>query len=205
VVRGQFKGYRSEEGVAPQSEVETFVALRAHVDTWRWAGVPFYIRVGKCLPTTSTEVLGSLRRPPEAVFAEAHSSPPNYLRFSLSPDITISLGAKVKAPGEALVGQDVELTFYEQPQSAELAPYERLLGDALAGDASLFAREDAVEAAWAVVDRVRDDATPLHLYELGTWGPDAAAALIARHGGWHDPGSSDPEGAGNIAAARARP
>ncbi|MGH3403000.1 MAG: glucose-6-phosphate dehydrogenase [Streptosporangiaceae bacterium] len=193
VVRGQFAGYRDEDGVAQDSKVETFVALRCHVDTWRWSGVPFYIRAGKRLPTTATEVLVRLRRPPESVLGEGRSRHPNYLRFAFSPDISISLGARVKAPGEVMAGQDVELAVHEHPGAAELAPYERLLGDALAGDATLFAREDAVEAAWEVVDRVLGDATSLHPYEPGTWGPGEAAALMARHGGWHDPAVSEAE------------
>jgi glucose-6-phosphate 1-dehydrogenase len=190
VVRGQFAGYRDESGVAADSQVETFVALRCHVDTWRWAGVPFFIRAGKRLPVTTTEVLVRLRRPPAAVLGKDHSTSPNTLRFSLSPNISISLGAKVKSPGETMTGEDVELTVHEQPGAAELAPYERLLSDALDGDTSLFAREDAVEAAWAVVDRVLDDATPVHSYQPGTWGPGEATALMARHGGWHAPAAS---------------
>ena len=190
VIRGQFAGYRDEDGVAADSQVETFVALRCHVDTWRWAGVPFFIRAGKRLPVTATEVLVRLRQPPAAVLGKDHSASPNTLRFSLSPDISISLGAKVKTPGEAMTGKDVELTVHEQPGEAELAPYERLLSDALHGDASLFAREDAVEAAWEVVDRVLDDATPVHPYQPGTWGPNEATALMARYGGWHAPATT---------------
>ena len=190
VVRGQFAGYQDEDGVAEGSSVETFVALRAHVDTWRWGGVPFFIRAGKCLPTTATEVVARLRRPPEAVLGRGTRPGGNYLRFSLSPDVSISLGAQVKAPGESMVGTDVELAFHEQSCADDLAPYERLLGDALAGDPSLFARQDAVEAAWAVVDPVLGDATPVHPYEPGTWGPAEAAVLAARHGGWHTPGGS---------------
>lgn len=121
------------------------------------------------------------------------SDPPNHLRFRLSPEVSISLGAQVKAPGEPMAGQDVELAFHEQPASAELAPYDRLLRDAMIGDASLFAREDAVEAAWAVVDRVLDDATPPHAYEPATWGPEEAAALMTRHGGWQDPDPAEVE------------
>ncbi|MEO9222506.1 MAG: glucose-6-phosphate dehydrogenase [Mycobacteriaceae bacterium] len=187
VVRGQFAGYRDEDGVAPDSATETFVALRCHVDTWRWSGVPFYIRSGKHLPTTATEVLARLRQPPQAVLGQGRSSRPNYLRFALSPDISISLGARVKAPGQAMAGQDVELTVHEQPGSAELAPYQRLLDDAMDGDATLFAREDAVEAAWQIVEPVLHDATEPHPYRQGTWGPEQATALMARHGGWHDP------------------
>ncbi len=187
VVRGQFAGYRYEDGVAPDSQVETFAALRTHVDTWRWSGVPFYVRAGKRLPTTATEVLVRLRRPPEAVLGKDRSGPPNHLLFRLSPDITISLGARVKAPGEAMVGTDVELALHEQPGEAEMAPYERLLGDAMRGDASLFAREDAVEAAWEVVDGVLDGTTPLHSYQPGAWGPREAEDLVLDRAGWHDP------------------
>jgi glucose-6-phosphate 1-dehydrogenase len=149
--------------------------------------VPFFIRAGKRLPVTATEVLVRLRQPPAAVLGKDHTTSVNTLRFALSPDISISLGAKVKTPGAAMTGEQVELTVHEQPGEAQLAPYERLLNDALHGDASLFAREDAVEAAWEVVDRVIDDPTPLHSYQPGTWGPDEAAALMSRHGGWHAP------------------
>jgi glucose-6-phosphate 1-dehydrogenase len=160
VVRGQFAGYHDEDGLAADSTVETFVALRCHVDTWRWAGVPFFLRAGKRLPVNATEVLVRLRRPPTAVLGHDHAAATNMLRFALSPDISISLGAKVEAPGEAMIGRDLELTVHEQPGGADLAPYGRLLGDALRGKASLFAREDAVEAAWEVVDRVLNDAPP---------------------------------------------
>jgi glucose-6-phosphate 1-dehydrogenase len=190
VIRGQFYGYTDEPGVAKDSAVETFVALRANVDTWRWAGVPFFIRAGKRPPVTATEVLVRLRRPPEAIAGGGDPGETNYLRFRLSPDITISLGARIKAAGEAVTGVGVELTLHEQPGPAELAPYERLLGDAMDGDASLFARQDSVEAAWAAVDAVLDDATPLHRYRPGTWGPEQAAGLTSRHGGWHDPQSA---------------
>jgi glucose-6-phosphate 1-dehydrogenase len=194
VIRGQFDGYTRAPGVAKDSTAETFVALRAHVETWRWAGVPFFIRAGKRLPVTATEVLARLRRPPEPIGAAKRAGPANYLLFRLSPDITIALGARVKAPGEAMTGMDVELTLQHQPGSAELAPYERLLDDALRGDASLFAREDAVEAAWAVVNPVLDDAAPLHRYQPGTWGPERAMNLTAGHGGWHDPDPRRPGG-----------
>jgi glucose-6-phosphate 1-dehydrogenase len=186
VIRGQYVGYTDEDGVAVGSTTETYAALRAHVDTWRWAGVPFFIRAGKRLPVTATEVLARLRRPP-ALGGANDGHPPNHLRFVLSPDISISLGTRVKAPGEAMKGTDVELALHEQPGSAELAPYERLLGDALKGDASLFAREDAVEAAWAVVEPVLGDAVPLRRYQPETWGPEQARDLMARHGGWRDP------------------
>jgi glucose-6-phosphate 1-dehydrogenase len=191
VIRGQFSGYADEPGVAKDSAAETFVALRAHIDTWRWAGVPFFIRAGKRLPATTTEVLARLRRPPEAIAGGGHAGETNYLRFRLSPDIAISLGASVKAAGEAMTGTGIELTFHEQPRPAGLAPYDRLLGDAMDGDASLFAREDTLEAAWAVVDKALGDTTPPHRYQPGTWGPEQAANLAARHGGWHDPRSAE--------------
>jgi len=191
VVRGQYQGYRQEAGVAPDSTVETFAALRLTIDTWRWAGVPFYIRAGKGLPVTATEVMVALKRPPQAVFSkdvggESEQAPPNYLRFSLSPNVLISLGARVKRPGEAMIGEEVELVARHQVGD-ELAPYERLLGDAMRGDSSLFAREDGVEAAWRVVDPILDNVTPVHLYEKNTWGPPEADALTAGNGGWHNP------------------
>src|SRR5262249_2547953 len=151
IVRGQFTGYTDEGGVAPDSITETFAAVRVHVDTWRWAGVPFLIRAGKRLPVTATEVLIRLRRPPAAIGDAYRAHQPNYLRFSLSPDVTISFGARVKAPGQTMSGSPVELTLHEQQTRADVTPYTRLLGDALVGDASLFAREDAVGAAWPVV------------------------------------------------------
>jgi glucose-6-phosphate 1-dehydrogenase len=186
VVRGQFDGYRQVAGVAPDSQVETFAAVRLHLDTWRWAGVPFYIRAGKCLPTTATEVLVELKRPPYSVFGEVEPGQSNYLRFQLSPRVLIALGARAKAPGEAMVGEEVELVACHQ-HGDEWDPYERLLGDAARGDAALFARQDGVEAAWRVVDPVLGSATPLHPYVPGTWGPREADALIATEGGWHAP------------------
>jgi len=186
VVRGQFRGYREVAGVAPDSQVETFAAVRLYLDTWRWAGVPFYIRAGKHLPVTATEVLVELKRPPQAVFGEVEPGQSNYLRFQLSPRIVLALGARAKLPGEAMVGEEVELVACHQ-HGDEMDPYERLLGDAARGDASLFARQDSVEAAWEVVDPVLSAATPLHEYEPGTWGPAEADALIAADGGWHSP------------------
>jgi len=192
VVRGQFGGYRNEPGVAPDSTVETFVALRVDIDTWRWAGVPFFIRAGKRLPTTTTEVTVRLRRPPEALWSDGRGATPNHLRFELSPDIAISLGARVKIPGEKMIGAEVDLAMLQQPCPEAMTPYERLLGDAMSGDPSLFARQDAVEAAWEVVDPVLDEASPLYSYEPGSWGPSEAERLTIRHGGWHDP---KPKGA----------
>lgn len=187
VVRGQFRGYRGEPGVAATSTVETFVAVRLCIDSWRWAGVPFYVRTGKCLPLTCTEVVVELRPPPRSVFGESLSqlASTNYLRFRLGPDVAIALGVRSKVAGEAMAGKDVELVATQVEEDAQL-PYERLLGDALRGDESLFAREDAVEAEWRVVDGILGNATPLEHYEEGTWGPAAADRIIAS-GGWHRP------------------
>ena len=184
LVRGQFRGYRKEAGVAPDSQVETFAALRLEVDSWRWEGVPFFIRAGKCLPVTATEVRVSLRRPP-LVRPLPHQG--NYLRFRLSPQLEIALGARVKQPGEMMLGEPAELSFVQRADCDQMDPYERLLGDAMEGDATLFARQDAVEAAWRVVDPVLGGAKPVLEYEPGTWGPREAEHLTADVGGWHDP------------------
>ncbi len=186
VVRGQFRGYRNEKGVAPDSQVETFAAVKLYVDTWRWAGVPFYIRAGKQLPVTATEVFVELKRPPQAVFDIITQDDADYFRFRLSPDVSISLGARAKLPGEAMAGERVELVL-RQTQADEMTPYERLLGDALRGDPMLFVREDGVEAAWTVVDPILGNATPVHEYEPNTWGPMEADRIIAGDGGWHNP------------------
>ena len=186
VVRGQYSGYREVQGVAPDSQVETYAAVKLHLDTWRWAGVPFYIRAGKSLPVTATEVLVELRRPPAPVLGEVEPGRSNYLRFRLGPDVSISLGARVKRSGEALVGEAVELfASHLEPRAAP--PYEHLLLDAIRGEQIHFAREDAVEAAWRVVEPVLGPATPVHPYEPGSWGPAEADRLIAQAGGWHDP------------------
>ena len=187
VVRGQFAGYRSEPGVAPDSEVETFAAVRLQLDSWRWAGVPFFIRAGKCLPMTVTEVFVELKQPPQALFADAATSSANSFRFRLSPHVVLSLAARAKLPGEAMVGEDVELVSCHE-RADEMAPYERLLRDAMRGDQMLFAREDAVERAWCVVDPVLGTGTtPLETYAAGSWGPAAADCLTAATGGWHQP------------------
>lgn len=186
VVRGQFRGYRDEKGVAPDSQVETYAALRLHIDTWRWSGVPFYIRTGKCLPVTSCEVMVTLKQPPLAVFDTAPRQDSNYFRFRLSPEVVISTGARVKQAGEQMRGEPVELVARHHPVHEQLA-YERLLGDAMRGDASQFTSDACVEAAWAVVDPVLDHAEPVHEYAPGSWGPAAAKALTADDGGWHDP------------------
>ncbi len=185
VVRGQFRGYRQEEGVAPDSEVETFAAVRLQIESWRWAGVPFYIRAGKCLPVTATEVLVELKRPPIVLFADCAAAPPNHFRFRLSPHVVLSLGARAKLPGE-MRGEDVELIACHD-QTDEMAPYERLLSDAMRGDQMLFAREDAVDEAWRVVDPVLGSATPLFEYDRGTWGPAEADRLFPNGGGWFNP------------------
>jgi glucose-6-phosphate 1-dehydrogenase len=186
VVRGQFKGYREEDGVAKNSTVETFAAVRLHIDSWRWSGVQFLVRAGKRMPKTATEVLVELRRPPQIVFDEPKPGDPNSLRFALSPDVAIALRARVKVAGEELKGEDVELLSHHR-HPKDVPPYERLLGDAMRGDPTFFAREDGVQAAWKVVDPILDDATPVHPYEPGTWGPAEADALIEGADAWHAP------------------
>ena len=190
VVRGQFIGYRKEEGVAPDSHVETFAALRLRIDSWRWSGVPFYLRAGKALPVTATEVVVEMRHPPARVFGDLGPEQPNYFRFRLSPETAIALGAHAKRPGPAMQGRDVEL-FVDQRDKDEAEAYERLIGAALVGDTTLFARQDEVEAAWAVVDPVlRVDSVP-YQYTPGTWGPKEADDVIAGECSWHNPGA-DP-------------
>ncbi len=196
VVRGQFRGYRDERGVSADSRTETFVALRLHIDTWRWAGVPFYIRSGKCMPVTTTEVVVDLKRPPMAVFDRGTAKPSNYFRFRLSPDVAVSIGARVKRTGEDMVGDDVELMANCCHESEGKSAYERLIGAALRGDSSLFIRDDTVEAAWAVVEPALHDERPIALYDPGTWGPPAARAIVAGEEGWHDP---QPAGAASAA------
>ena len=183
VVRGQFRGYRLEDGVAHDSQVETFAALRFYIDSDRWAGVPFYVRAGKCLPVTATEVLVEYKRPSCPVLDETEPLP-NYFRFRLSPDVMIALGTKAKVPGEALVGERIELVA-RQCSGDEMDPYERLLGDAMKGDATLFARRDGVEAAWHIVQPILETPMSLHEYEPNTWGPREADRLI--EGSWHNP------------------
>jgi glucose-6-phosphate 1-dehydrogenase len=186
VVRGQYNGYRDERGVAPDSTVETYAALRLFMLNQRWAGVPILIRAGKRLPQTVVEVWIQLKRPPENVFSETSPGQPNYLRFRVSPTVQLALGARVKTPGEAMAGSGVELLFQEQPGD-EMAPYERLLNDAIHGVKTLFAREDSVEEAWRVVDPVLGNAVPVLQYEPHTWGPPEAGALAVEVGGWRNP------------------
>jgi len=185
LVRGQFKGYRKEPGVAAQSQVETYAAVRLFVDSWRWEGVPFFIRAGKCLPSTVTEVLVELKRPPIARFFPNQG---NYIRFRLGPQVTIGIGARIKHPGDAWNGDTVELSAVKQQDPDEMDPYERLLGDAMDGEGILFTRADAVEAAWQIVQPVLGaSATPVFEYEQGTWGPREADLLVSDYGGWHVP------------------
>jgi glucose-6-phosphate 1-dehydrogenase len=186
VVRGQFKGYRDEPGVAKNSQIETFAALRLHIDTWRWAGVPFYIRAGKCLALSATEVTVTLKHPPLAVFDASDAMPRNYFRLRLSPEVVISEGALVKRIGEQMHGEPVELIARHHSES-EKSPYERLLGDAIRGDTSLFTQDDSVEAAWRVVDPVLTAAQPVLEYEPGTWGPAASTDVVNAGDTWHDP------------------
>jgi len=186
VVRGQFREYRQEQGVAADSQVETSVALRLYIDTWRWSGVPFYIRAGKRMPITATEVLVKLKCPPLAIFDAISAATSNYFRARLGPEVVISMGTRVKQAGEAMRGEPVELIARHEPRSEEL-PYERLLGDALRGDATLFTSDDAVEAAWAVVDPVLASTTPVHAYESGSWGPVEAQRIVDGDDVWHDP------------------
>jgi len=190
LVRGQFDGYRDESGVAPGSNVETYAALKLEIDTWRWAGVPFYIRAGKRLPITATEVVVTLKCPPLPIFDEdvgpAGALPDaNYFRFRLGPQVVIAIGGRVKRNGDVMRGEDVELVARHQPAGAA-PPYERLLGDALRGDAALFTRDEAVEAAWRVVDPVLDLPGPVATYESGSWGPPSQRTL-ASGDAWHDP------------------
>jgi len=189
IVRGQFKGYKQEKGVACDSTVETYAAVRLFIDTWRWAGVPFYIRAGKCMPVTSTEVIVRFNRPPRETFPEDAPGRPNRLRLRLSPEVLIALGMRVKLPGEHMDGEDVEMIAMHQTVD-EMSPYERLLGDAMHGDASLFAREDAIEAQWRIVDNILGNVTPVHEYDQNTWGPAEAASMFGDPGGWHDPAAS---------------
>ncbi|MBY0247512.1 MAG: glucose-6-phosphate dehydrogenase [Nitrospiraceae bacterium] len=176
VVRGQFRGYRQEDGVARDSKVETFAAARLHIDSPRWDGVPFFIRAGKCLPTTMTEVLVMFKPPALSTLCPGQA---NYVRFRLSPDVTIAIGARVKRPGEQLIGDPTELQVVNHPHGDAMASYERLMGDAIVGDGTLFARQDGVEAAWAVVQPVLGSVTPVHDYEPGTWGPSETGTLTA--------------------------
>ena len=187
MVRGQFRGYRDEPGVAKDSYMGTYAALRLFVDSWRWQGVPFLVRAGKCLKMTVTEVFVELKNPPPVVFKEATPSVGNYVRFRLGPQVAIALGARAKRPGDGMAGRPTELSVVENPEGDEMDAYERLLGDAMEGDATLFARQDTVEAAWAIVDPVIHGPSDLFEYEPGSWGPPQADRLAADVGGWNTP------------------
>ena len=188
VVRGQYAGYRKERGVSRDSDVETFCALRLFIDSWRWQGVPWYLRSGKCLATTAAEILVELKPPPQRLFDDSQPTVgrANYLRFRLSPNSAVALAARVKRAGKEFIGDQQELYLLEE-QSGKEGPYERLLADAMAGNGALFTREDAVEAAWTVVDSVLKTHHPVRPYKRGSWGPKEAHALIETHGGWHNP------------------
>jgi len=195
VVRGQYAGYRKEPDVARNSDVETFCALRLFIDSWRWQGVPWYLRSGKYLADTATEVLVELKPPPQRLFADSapKTGRTNYVRFRLSPCAAIALAARVKLAGKEFIGDQRELYLFEENPAAE-SPYERLLGDAMAGDGALFTRENAVEAAWAVVDPVLKNHHRARPYKRGTWGPKEADAIIASDGGWHNPRPKEASG-----------
>ena len=185
VVRGQFKGYLDEPGVAKGSKTETFGVMRLEVDSWRWRGVPFYLRAGKNLPVECTEVIARLKLPPTTIRSTALEQ--NYLRFRISPDVDIALGVTVMAPGEALVGEETELLAHHHPDGNEMEAYEVLLGDAMAGDPTAFARQDYVEEAWRIVDPILKANTPIYTYDPGTWGPKEVNEHIDPPGGWSDP------------------
>jgi glucose-6-phosphate 1-dehydrogenase len=192
MVRGQFRGYRDEPGVSKQSYMATYAALRLYIDSWRWEGVPFYVRAGKSLAMTVTEITVELKNAPQVVFSEATPSVGNYVRFRVSPQVQIAIGARAKRPGEGMAGEPLELSVVDQPQTqgkpgGRLGDYARLIGDAMAGDATLFARQDVVEAAWAIIDPVIHGPSPMFEYDPGSWGPPQADRLVADMGGWNTP------------------
>jgi glucose-6-phosphate 1-dehydrogenase len=192
MVRGQYDGYRKEKDVAPESDVDTFCAVRLFIDSWRWAGVPFYLRSGKSLPVTAAEVLVQFREPPQRLFVDSQpdfssaQGRPNYIRFKLQPTSAVALAARVKRPGKGFIGNQQELFLLEDTAGSE-PTYARLLGDAMHGDGSLFTGQEAVEAAWAVVEQVLDDHPKVEPYRPGSWGPKAADDMIEADGGWHNP------------------
>jgi glucose-6-phosphate 1-dehydrogenase len=185
VVRGQFKGYRKEANVAPDSKVETFAALRIEIDSWRWRGVPFYIRAGKCLPVTCAEIMVTLRQPP--TMYEGFNLVRNHFRFRISPEVTAAFGVNVVAAEDENTSRPVEMIVSHHPGKDEMDAYERVLGDAMAGDSTLFAREDYVEEAWRIVDPVLAAETPVYDYEPNTWGPSEADQRVSPPDGWHNP------------------
>jgi glucose-6-phosphate 1-dehydrogenase len=188
LVRGQFVGYRDEPGVAKESNTETFAALRLDINSWRWKGVPFYIRAGKCLPVTCTEIVGRFRKPPTLIPDSALTE--NHLRLRISPEVTIAMGMTVQAAGDSMAGQAVEMVASRSPRAADMDAYERVLGAAMEGDAALFAREDYVEEAWRIVDPVLGMRTPIYPYQPKTWGPPEVDRLVPP-GGWSNPTSRD--------------
>jgi glucose-6-phosphate 1-dehydrogenase len=198
LVRGQFLGYRDEPGVAKDSKTETFAALKLEINSWRWKGVPFYIRAGKCLPVTSTEIVGKFRKPPTLVPESALTE--NHLRLRLSPEVTIAMGMMVLAPGEGMTGQAIEMVASRSPRSADMDAYERVLGAAMEGDAALFAREDYVEEAWRIVDPVLKMSTPIYQYQMNTWGP-GEVERVTPLGGWSNPASHEASAAASGAVA----
>jgi len=191
LVRGQFDGYKQEPGVKPDSTVETFAALRLEIDSWRWQGTPFFIRAGKNMPVTCTEVLARFRKPPTIIPESARYQ--NHLRFRISPEMTIGQGTTVMAPGAELRGEAVELVASRHPCPEEMEAYERVLTDAMAGDSTLFARQDYVEEAWRIVTPALADGLPVHSYDKGTWGPEQVQSAVPIPGGWHNPAASDQE------------
>ena len=186
IVRAQYNGYRSNPGVNPHSSVETYVAVRLRVENWRWTGVPIYLRTGKHLPVSATEIMVEFSRPPLDIFGEVVPRSSSHLRFRISPDISIGLGVRVKRPGDHIVGDDVELSLAERAEDA-VPPYARLLEDALRGSTELFTRSDLVDAEWHVVEPILGDAAPLYDYDKGTWGPPEAQGIIGPDGPWIDP------------------
>ena len=201
-MRGQFRGYREEPGVAKDSQVETYAALALQIDSWRWSGVPFYLRAGKCLPVTATEVVVELKPPPANVFGDSGPEQPNHVRFRVGPDVAIALGAHTKKPGPVMTGRDVEL-YVAQQQGDDMDAYEVLISAALIGDTAHFAREDEVEAAWAIVDPLLNLATPPIEYLPGGWGPKQADDLIKGRCSWHNPGAQPQDWTRSCAPASA--
>jgi glucose-6-phosphate 1-dehydrogenase len=186
VVRGQYEGYRKVPGVAPGSNVETFIAIRFHIDSWRWAGVPIFVRAGKMLPVSCTEAAIEFKRPPRETFGEIVPSGSAHMRIRVNPEFSIGLGVRIKIPGERMAGRDVELDLHSQ-EADDMPPYERLLGEAGKGNFELFSRQDVVEAQWRIVDPVVGNVTPVYTYKPGTWGPEEARELIGADGPWTDP------------------
>jgi glucose-6-phosphate 1-dehydrogenase len=186
IVRGQYKGYQSVPGVRPGSTVETYAAAKLFIDSWRWEGVPIFIRTGKCLPVSVAEAVVEFKRPPRETFGEIKAIGCGHMRFRIQPDVAIALGTRVKVPGDRMIGDDVELVLTRQP-GVDRPPYQRLLGDAMEGIADLFTREDIVDAEWRIVGPILDNVTPVYSYDQGTWGPSEADQLFGADGRWLNP------------------